>query len=102
MRKLLSGIAILGLAFSGCATEGGLTERETGALAGAGLGAATGAIIGNQTGHAGAGTAIGAGLGALGGALAGEGMWLPEQVPSLGSRVHVATPDRQILNGCFR
>ena len=77
MRKTITGIAIIGLIFSGCATEGGtggLSEREGGALLGAGLGAGTGAIIGNQTGHAGAGTAIGAGLGALGGALMGEGM----------------------------
>lgn len=75
MRKIATGIAIAGLVFSGCATEGGtggLSEREGGALLGAGLGAGTGAIIGNQTGHAGAGTAIGAGLGALGGALVGE------------------------------
>ncbi len=58
---------------SGCATEkGGLTERETGALLGAGTGAGLGAIIGNQTGHAGAGTAIGAGTGAVAGALIGE------------------------------
>ena len=75
MRKIFAGIAIVGLFFSGCATEeggGGLSQREGGALLGAGLGAGTGAIIGGQTGHAGAGTAIGAGLGALGGALIGE------------------------------
>lgn len=74
MRKIMMGMAIAGLAFSGCATDGtgGLSEREGGALLGAGLGAGTGAIIGGQTGHAGAGTAIGAGLGALGGALIGE------------------------------
>ena len=77
MRRMIAGFAILVLIFSGCATEGGglgLSEREGGALMGAGLGAGTGAIIGNQTGHAGAGTAIGAGLGALGGALMGESM----------------------------
>ena len=75
MRKLYAMIGILGLVFAGCATggEGGLSERESGALLGAGLGAGTGAIIGSQSGHAGAGTAIGAGLGALGGALIGEG-----------------------------
>lgn len=75
MRKIATGIAIIGLVFSGCATDGtggGLSEREGGALLGAGLGAGTGAIIGAQSGHAGAGTAIGAGLGALGGALVGE------------------------------
>lgn len=74
MKRIMAGIAVIGLVFSGCATDGtgGLTEREGGALLGAGLGAGTGAIIGHQTGHAGAGTAIGAGLGALGGALVGE------------------------------
>lgn len=76
MKKAIAGAAVLSLVFSGCATDGsgGLTEREGGALLGAGLGAGTGAIIGSSTGHAGAGTAIGAGLGALGGALVGEGM----------------------------
>lgn len=76
MKRAVSLFMILGLAFSGCATEGsgGLTERELGALGGGGLGAGLGAIIGHQTGHAGAGTAIGAGAGALAGALAGEGM----------------------------
>lgn len=74
MKKIFASVALLGLVFSGCATDGtgGLSEREGGALLGAGLGAGTGAIIGHQTGHAGAGTAIGAGLGALGGALIGE------------------------------
>lgn len=76
MRKMFAGIALAGLVFSGCATDGsgggGLTEREGGALLGSGLGAGAGAIIGAQSGHAGAGTAIGAGLGALGGALVGE------------------------------
>ena len=77
MKRFVNLLLVLGLLFSGCATEGnpgGLTERETGALAGGGLGAGLGAIIGHQTGHAGAGTAIGAGAGALAGALAGEGM----------------------------
>lgn len=68
----LGMIAIILLA--GCATggEGGLSERESGALLGGGLGAGLGAIVGSQTGHAGAGTAIGAGAGALTGALVGE------------------------------
>lgn len=76
MKRVMSLFLMLGLVFSGCATDGsgGLTERELGALGGGGLGAGLGAIIGHQTGHAGAGTAIGAGAGALAGALAGEGM----------------------------
>ena len=77
MKRLASLFLILGVIFSGCATDGsggGLSEREAGALGGGGLGAGLGAIIGHQTGHAGAGTAIGAGAGALAGALMGEGM----------------------------
>lgn len=76
MKRIWAVVAVLGWVVSGCATggEGGLSERESGALLGGGLGAGLGAIIGNQTGHAGAGTAIGAGAGALAGALAGEGM----------------------------
>lgn len=71
--RIQSAMLLALFLLSGCATEtGGLTERETGGLLGAGLGAGLGAIIGNQTGHAGAGTAIGAGAGALAGALAGE------------------------------
>lgn len=57
---------------SGCATESGLTERETGGLAGAALGAGIGALAGSATGNAGVGTAIGAGAGLLTGAVAGE------------------------------
>ena len=77
MKRLASLVMILGVIFSGCATDGsggGLSEREMGALGGGGLGAGLGAIVGHQTGHAGAGTAIGAGAGALAGALLGEGM----------------------------
>ncbi|MBP9865123.1 MAG: hypothetical protein KBC91_01840 [Candidatus Omnitrophica bacterium] len=71
--RIQSAVLAVLVFFSGCATEaGGITERESGGLLGAGLGAGLGAIIGNQTGHAGAGTAIGAGAGLLAGALAGE------------------------------
>jgi len=71
--RIQSAVLAVLVLFSGCATEaGGITERESGGLLGAGLGAGLGAIIGNQTGHAGAGTAIGAGAGLLAGALAGE------------------------------
>ena len=77
MKKITSVLLLLGVIFSGCASEGnpgGLSEREAGLLGGGGLGAGLGAIIGSQSGHAGAGTAIGAGAGALAGALVGEGM----------------------------
>ncbi|MFH0984177.1 MAG: glycine zipper domain-containing protein [Candidatus Omnitrophota bacterium] len=69
--KLVS-LLILSLVFSGCATESGLSERETGGLAGAALGAGIGALAGSATGHAGVGTAIGAGAGLLTGVVAGE------------------------------
>lgn len=70
--KKIAGVLILCLALSGCATDSGLTERETGGLAGAALGAGIGALAGAATGHAGVGTAIGAGAGLLTGAVAGE------------------------------
>lgn len=70
--KRLSAILILPLIFSGCATESGLSERETGGLAGAALGAGAGALVGAASGHAGVGTAIGAGAGLLTGVVAGE------------------------------
>lgn len=70
--KNLAVILTLCVALSGCATESGLTERETGGLAGAALGAGIGALAGAATGHAGVGTAIGAGAGLLTGAVAGE------------------------------
>lgn len=70
-RKLAVAL-ILPLILSGCATDSGLTERETGGLAGAALGAGAGALVGAATGHAGVGTAIGAGAGLLTGVVAGE------------------------------
>jgi len=72
LTRKLAAILILPLVFSGCATDSGLTERETGGLAGAALGAGIGALAGSATGHAGVGTAIGAGAGLLTGAVAGE------------------------------
>ena len=72
MKKAASLLTLVLVVFSGCATESGLTERETGGLAGAALGAGIGALAGSATGHAGVGTAIGAGAGLLTGAVAGE------------------------------
>lgn len=71
-RNLVSYLILVLFILSGCATESGLTERETGGLAGAALGAGIGALAGSATGHAGVGTAIGAGAGLLTGAVAGE------------------------------
>jgi Glycine zipper len=71
-RNKLATILVLSLVMSGCATESGLSERETGGLAGAALGAGIGALAGSATGHAGVGTAIGAGAGLLTGVVAGE------------------------------
>jgi tetratricopeptide (TPR) repeat protein len=62
----------------GCAS-GGLTTREKGALAGAGLGATAGAVIGHQVGHTGSGAAIGGALGAASGALVGDKMQAQDQ-----------------------
>jgi uncharacterized protein YcfJ len=71
-KKIAACFTLILVAFSGCATDSGLTERETGGLAGAALGAGIGALAGSATGHAGVGTAIGAGAGLLTGAVAGE------------------------------
>lgn len=71
-KKFAVVLTVLLMVFSGCATESGLSERETGGLAGAALGAGIGALAGSATGHAGVGTAIGAGAGLLTGAVAGE------------------------------
>lgn len=70
--RKLAAVLILPLILSGCATDSGLSERETGGLAGAALGAGAGALVGSATGHAGVGTAIGAGAGLLTGVVAGE------------------------------
>ena len=70
--RKLAVLLILPLVLSGCATDSGLSERETGGLAGAALGAGIGALAGAATGHAGVGTAIGAGAGLLTGAVAWE------------------------------
>ena len=72
MTKRVSAVLIVSMMFFGCATDSGLTERETGSLAGAALSAGIGALAGSATGHAGVGTAIGAGAGLLTGAVAGE------------------------------
>jgi len=85
---------------AGCATgQGGLTEREAGAVLGAGLGAGTGAIIGHQTGHAGAGTAIGAGAGALAGALVGEAQRRQKQAITREMRQEIAQQRYQAQYG---
>lgn len=63
---LAAGLAISGMAASGCNNAG------EGALTGAGLGALAGLGIGSLTGSAGAGAAIGAIAGGLGGAVIGD------------------------------
>ena len=63
---LASGLALSGMALSGCDNAG------QGALSGAGLGALAGLGIGSLTGSAGAGAAIGAIAGGVGGAVIGD------------------------------
>lgn len=75
MRPFIAKIAmliVLQIVLNGCATQSGLSERETGGIAGAALGAGIGALAGAATGNAGVGTAIGAGAGLLAGAIIGE------------------------------
>ena len=70
--RRIAFVLILPLILNGCATQSGLTERETGGVAGAAIGAGIGALAGAATGNAGVGTAIGAGAGLLAGAIIGE------------------------------
>jgi hypothetical protein len=70
--RRIAFVLILPLILNGCATQSGLTERETGGVAGGVIGAGIGALAGAATGNAGVGTAIGAGAGLVAGAIIGE------------------------------
>lgn len=71
MPKLIL-ISAVGLALTGCAAPGTMSNTGAGALGGSAIGAATGAIIGHASGHTAGGAVIGAAAGALGGALVGN------------------------------
>jgi outer membrane protein OmpA-like peptidoglycan-associated protein len=64
-------IAIAAVALSGCAS---MSQKEKGAVIGAGAGAAVGGVIGNQTGSTARGAIIGAVVGGAAGAIIGHQM----------------------------
>ena len=72
MKKFVSSISILVIAFAmiGCADQSVNTKR--GAVGGAAAGAVLGGIIGHQSGRGLEGAAIGAGAGAVGGGVLGS------------------------------
>lgn len=71
-RKTLAALIALGtIATSGCAS---MSNKERGAVIGAGAGAAVGGVIGNQTGSTARGAIIGAAVGGAAGAIIGHQM----------------------------
>lgn len=71
-RKTLAALVALGtIATSGCAS---MSNKERGAVIGAGAGAAVGGVIGNQTGSTARGAIIGAAVGGAAGAIIGHQM----------------------------
>src|SRR5688500_20347522 len=72
IRRLLIGVVAAGsFALAGCAS---MSQRERGAVVGAGAGAAVGGVIGNQTGSTARGAIIGAVIGGAAGAIIGHQM----------------------------
>lgn len=71
-RKTLAALVALGtIATSGCAS---MSNKERGAVIGAGAGAAVGGVVGNQTGSTARGAIIGAVVGGAAGAIIGHQM----------------------------
>lgn len=87
--QLLSGLIVLSLAASGCST---MSNRDRGAVIGAGTGAVIGGVIGNQTGSTTRGAIIGAVLGGAAGAVIGHQM--DQQAKELGDSIPNATVQR--------
>lgn len=87
--QLLSGLIVVSLAASGCST---MSNRDRGAVIGAGTGAVIGGVIGNQTGSTARGAIIGAVLGGAAGAVIGHQM--DQQAKEIGDRIPGATVTR--------
>src|SRR5688572_6556389 len=87
--QLLSGLIVVSLAASGCST---MSQRDRGAVIGAGTGAVIGGVIGNQTGSTARGAIIGAVLGGAAGAVIGHQM--DQQAKEIGDRIPGATVTR--------
>jgi len=88
-RILIAAMALGSFGLSACA---GMSNRERGAVIGAGAGAAAGGVIGNQTGS----TARGAIIGAVIGGAAGEviGHQMDQQAKEIDQSVQGATVER--------
>jgi outer membrane protein OmpA-like peptidoglycan-associated protein len=88
--RALGAFAIAGaVVLSGCA---GMSQKQRGAVIGAGAGAAVGGVIGNQTGSTARGAIIGAVVGGAAGAIIGHQM--DQQAKELDQSIPGATVER--------
>ncbi len=87
--QLLSGLIVVSLAASACSS---MSQRDRGAVIGAGTGAVIGGVIGNQTGSTARGAIIGAVLGGAAGAVIGHQM--DQQAKELSDSIRGATVTR--------
>lgn len=87
--QLLSGLVVISMTASACST---MSNRDRGAVIGAGTGAVIGGVIGNQTGSTARGAIIGAVLGGAAGAVIGHQM--DQQAKEIGDRIPGATVQR--------
>lgn len=87
--QLLSGLIVVSLAASACSS---MSQRDRGAVIGAGTGAVIGVVIGNQTGSTARGAIIGAVLGGAAGAVIGHQM--DQQAKELDDNIEGATVTR--------
>ncbi len=87
--QLLSGLIVASMAAAGCST---MSNRDRGAVIGAGTGAVIGGVIGNQTGSTARGAIIGAVVGGAAGAVIGHQM--DQQAKEIGERIPGATVER--------
>lgn len=87
--QLLSGLIVVSLTASACSS---MSQRDRGAVIGAGTGAVIGGVIGNQTGSTARGAIIGAVIGGAAGAVIGHQM--DQQAKEIGERIPGATVQR--------
>lgn len=87
--QLLGGLIVVSMTATACST---MSNRDRGAVIGAGTGAVVGGVIGNQTGSTARGAIIGAVLGGAAGAVIGHQM--DQQAKEIGDRIPGATVQR--------
>src|SRR5215211_4756428 len=89
-RRLMAGLlAMSSVSLSACAS---MSQKERGAVIGAGAGAAIGGVIGNQTGSTARGAIIGAVIGGAAGAVIGHQM--DQQAKEIDQSIPGATVER--------